>query len=206
MCQRVSTAARHFFLPGTVTHFTLFLRNFTWFLHDFTQFLRFLRDFLSGTNFVLKMGWQTHLLTGVNCRDAGASKNYFICPFAKNHSTLHLELCCCHLIEPENLASLKSHSGHRSLLWRYKIIYLGTWFFIDHCKRRLMIDGREGVLLILPMFWATLHNERESRSDQVVAPLKAATPSCCGAGARGLLVVGLPSNPSRRRWTLGRTL
>ena len=48
MCQRVSTAARHFFWPGTFTrftrflhYFTWFLRNFTWFLHDFTQFLRF---------------------------------------------------------------------------------------------------------------------------------------------------------------------
>ena len=50
MCQRISTAAWHFFLTRHfyitwftrfLHDFTWFLRNFTWFLHDFTQFLRF---------------------------------------------------------------------------------------------------------------------------------------------------------------------
>ena len=51
MCQRVSTAARHFYtIIAIFTRFYAILRDFCAILHDFYTILR---DFLPGTNFLL---------------------------------------------------------------------------------------------------------------------------------------------------------
>ena len=54
MCQRVSTAARHFnTIYAIFTRFYVIFAQFYTIFTQLTQFLRFLRDFLPGTNFLL---------------------------------------------------------------------------------------------------------------------------------------------------------